>query len=267
MRKGISLHIGLNYVDPKHYSDWDGKLDSAEYDAFDMDSILKSQGFQTASLITQEATREAVISHILKAASLLSTNDMFVITYSGHGGRLPDLDGDEDDYKDETWCLFNGEILDDELSNLWTSFKNGVRILIISDSCNSGTISWLTKPKSYLTPRYMPSEVAKATYSKNKEFYDEILKKTKEIDSSSILASVKLISGCQDYQSSYEGDFNGQFTERLKKVWNGGNFNGNYYSFYEQIKNSMPNIEEQTPNYYNIGQSNINFDNQKPFTI
>ena len=42
MTTGISLHIGLNYVDPNHYSDWDGKLNAAEYDAKDMFFITKS---------------------------------------------------------------------------------------------------------------------------------------------------------------------------------------------------------------------------------
>jgi len=42
MTTGISLHIGLNYVDPNHYSGWDGKLNAAEYDAKDMFFITKS---------------------------------------------------------------------------------------------------------------------------------------------------------------------------------------------------------------------------------
>ena len=269
MTKGISLHIGLNYVDPTHYSGWDGKLAAAEYDANDMYLIAKSQGLQPTKLIRNEATRSAVISAIKNAANTLAANDLFFISYSGHGGQLPDINGDEDYSMDETWCLFDGEIVDDELSNLWSTFQKGVRILVISDSCHSGTVVKLARslerPKTNLAPKFMPSEIASTTYFNNKEFYDNILENVKDIKSLDIQASVKLISGCQDNQNSYDGTFNGQFTGALKRIWNGGKFSGNYFSFYKQIMNLLP--PEQTPNYFNHGQANQTFDNQKPFLI
>jgi len=36
MATGLSLHIGLNKVDPKHYDGWDGQLRACEQDAHDM---------------------------------------------------------------------------------------------------------------------------------------------------------------------------------------------------------------------------------------
>jgi metacaspase-1 len=269
MTTGISLHIGLNYVDPNHYSGWDGKLIAAEYDANDMFLISKSQGIKATNLLRENAMRDNVISFISNAATLLKENDLFFITYSGHGGQLPDLNSDEDDGLDETWCLFDGEMVDDELSNLWSTFMKGVRILVISDSCHSGTIVKLARSlernKSEFIPKYMPNEIATTTYYNNKEFYDNILREINNVEAQSIQASVKLISGCQDNQFSYDGPFNGQFTGMLKRVWNSGKFSGNYFSFYKQIMNLLP--PEQTPNYYNVGQQDFNFDNQKPFTL
>lgn len=269
MAKGISLNIGLNYVDPNHYSGWDGKLAAAEYDATDMNLIAKSNGLQSTKLLREAATRNAVIKAISNAASTLAAGDIFVISYSGHGGQLPDLNNDEDDGMDETWCLFDGEMVDDELSNLWSTFQNGVRILVISDSCHSGSVVKLARslerPKTELTPKNMPSEIASTTYFNNKGFYDKILEGIKDVASKNIQASVKLISGCQDNQLSYDGTFNGQFTAALKRIWNGGKFSGNYFSFYKQIMSLMP--PEQTPNYFNVGQSSQLFDNQKPFII
>ncbi|MGQ7856803.1 caspase family protein [Pedobacter sp. WC2501] len=269
MTKGISLHIGLNYVDPIHYSGWDGKLNAAEYDANDMYLIAKSQGIQASKLIRAAATRNAVISTIRNAATILTNNDLFVITYSGHGGQVPDVNGDEDDSLDETWCLFDGQLIDDELHELWALFQKGVRILVISDSCHSGTITKMAMNFTQLvkgfTRKFMPDEIAATTYFNHQEFYDNILKKIIGIDPENIKASVKLISGCQDNQYSYDGPFNGQFTGALKKVWNGGKFSGNYLSFHKQIMNLLP--VDQTPNYYNIGQQNLPFDNQKPFLI
>ena len=39
-------------------------------------------------------------------------------------------------------------------------------------------------------------------------------------------ATALLISGCQDHQSSADGEENGLFTGTLRKVWNGGQFAG-----------------------------------------
>lgn len=270
MAKGISLHIGLNYVDPNHYSGWDGKLTAAEYDANDMFLITKSEGIQASKLIRDEASRDNVIFEIRKAASVLSPNDLFIISYSGHGGQLPDVNGDEDDGMDETWCLYDGQLVDDELSLLWSTFKKDVRILVVSDSCHSGTVTKMIrnnilKLEIGFINKFMPSEIESTTYFNNKEFYDEILTNIKNVDSLDIQANVKLISGCQDNQLSADGSFNGRFTGALKRVWNGGKFNGNYFTFYKQIMNLLP--PDQTPNYYNIGQPNKSFDNQKPFSI
>ena len=43
------------------------------------------------------------------------------------------------DLEDETWCLYDGELIDDELAELWAHFAKGVRIVVLSDSCHSGT--------------------------------------------------------------------------------------------------------------------------------
>lgn len=269
MTKGISLHIGLNYVDPNHYAGWDGKLSAAEYDANDMYLITKSQGIEPTKLIRDEATRGAVIAAIKNAAAILPANSLFVISFSGHGGQLPDISGEEDDGVNETWCLFDGEIVDNELFNFWSFFQKGVRILVISDSCHSGTVikslGSLERSRTEFTAKFLPSEIASMTYYNNKQFYDNILENAKDIRTEDIQASVKLISSSQDNQKSYDGTFNSQFTLALKKIWNGGKFDGNYFLFYNQIMNIL--LPKQKPNYFNVGQPNQIFDNQKPFSI
>ena len=46
MAWGLALTIGLNFVDPNHYSGWDGQLTACEFDAEDMIEIAKSKGFE-----------------------------------------------------------------------------------------------------------------------------------------------------------------------------------------------------------------------------
>ena len=97
MARGISLHIGLNRVDPAHYQGWDGALTACEFDANDLRAIAQSQGFEPRSLLTKDATAEAVLSAIEGAAGELGQGDLFLCTYSGHGGQVPDRNGEDEE--------------------------------------------------------------------------------------------------------------------------------------------------------------------------
>ena len=60
-----------------------------------------------------------------------------------------------------------------------------------------------------------------------------------------------LISGCQDNQTSMDGEHNGAFTEQLLKVWNHGDFDGNYATFHAHIK--ARHAAHQSPNLFTMG--------------
>ncbi len=130
MAKGLALTIGLNAVDPRHYEGWSGKLNACEADARDMADIARSRKFKVQRLLTRRATRRAVLGGIARAASALRSGDIFLLTYSGHGGQVPDRNHDEPDAQDETWCLYNGELIDDEIHQALGRFKPGVRVLV-----------------------------------------------------------------------------------------------------------------------------------------
>lgn len=57
MATGLSLHIGLNAVDPDHYMGWDGALWGCERDAESMGELAVAQGFTHQMLRTAEATQ------------------------------------------------------------------------------------------------------------------------------------------------------------------------------------------------------------------
>lgn len=113
--RGISLHIGLNAVSAAAYGGWDGPLAACEFDANDMAVIAKSRGMKSTVLLTKKGTRANVLGGMRSAAKALNAGDLFFITYSGHGGQIPDVSGDESDKQDETWCLYDGQLIDDEL--------------------------------------------------------------------------------------------------------------------------------------------------------
>lgn len=298
MAKGISLHVGLNAVDPDKYAGWAGPLNACEADAGDMRLIAESRGFDATTLLTADATRDAVIGAIARAAAGLDAGDIFFMTMSSHGGQVPDQNGDEPDGLDETWCLYDGQLIDDELSYALAAFKGGVRIVVVSDSCHSGSVVKtaamralhgdllnvqaalsahavggdsvrfdLVDAFSGAVPRVMPQDVMSRVYLANKAFYDEIGSR-EEISKAKnrVAASVILLSGCQDNQLSMDGPFNGAFTGALKVVWNGGKYAGGYDKFIGDVRKSLNN-PTQSPGIFRIGADDAAFDAQQPFLV
>jgi metacaspase-1 len=276
MAKGLSIHIGLNSVDPNHYFDengkpWPGNLVACESDAKAMKAIADKQGFASTILLTQQATSDNVISCVRDAAQQLQAGDILFLSYAGHGGQVPDQNGDEPDAMDETWCLYDRELVDDELYALWQQFNPGVRILMLSDSCHSGSVA---KDLDDLTAgpedvsvaiRALPADVQAATYQINRATYDAIQASTPPAESGQVAASVILISGCQDNQVSYDGKVNGLFTEKVLQTWRDGRFRGSIAGFQKDVLRRMPLY--QTPNFFEVGAANSSFEHQRPFTI
>ena len=301
--RALALHIGLNLVDPKHYAGWSGPLAACEFDANDMAAIAKNQSMSPTVLLTKSATRKAVLAALRIAAAKLRRGDYFFLSYSGHGGQVPDSSSapDEADKQDETWCLYDGQLIDDELYAELGRFAAGVRILVLSDSCHSGTVTRAppVPPPPGMRSKLMPPEVGLRVYEQYQAFYDGLQSNVAEAaragdsdrapaDPDAALAAVAalsaqtlqsgrvsalakkfraaaiLISGCQDNQTSLDGDHNGAFTGRLRQVWNNGKFSGNHSQFHATIKAGMPG--SQTPNLFLLGDAS-GFVAQRPFAV
>lgn len=265
MTQGISIHIGLNRVDPAEYGGWDGALSGCINDANSMNEIASAKGYASRKmLIDDQATRANVISTIGKAAKELAAGDILFISYSGHGGQVPDVNGDDEDSKDETWALYDGELIDDELYLLWSQFAEGVRIIVLSDSCHSGTIS-KEIPDRTRRIKQIPKTVQEKTYKQHEELYTAAQWMVPKGKETPVAASVLLISGCQDHQLSRDGVQNGAFTTALLNAWEQGGFQGSYRTFYDKIKANMP--ADQEPNFYLVGADITLFETQSPFSI
>jgi hypothetical protein len=269
MVRGLSLHLGLNSVDPGHYAGWNGRLTACEYDARDMEALARSQGFTTTILLTRAATVRRLFAGIRKAAGKLRRGDIFLLTYSGHGGQVPDRNGDErGDAMDETWILFDRELVDDELYALWSEFRPGVRIVVLSDSCHSGTV---TRMRFYRSAgvgtgvRVIPPDVQAATYRRHRRLYDALQRRYPSGRQAAIGASILLLSGCQDNQLSADGDRNGLFTGTLRSVWQDGAFRGSYRTLHRAVLRKMP--PSQSPNLFLAGFPDPRFETERPFSI
>ncbi len=281
-RRGWSLHLGLNRLDRGHYGG-DGELFGCHFDAEDMERIAGERGFEKRILLLDEAaTREAVKTAIAEAAAELKAGDVFMFTYAGHGSQVPDFNADEDDGADETLCLFDGMLIDDELYELWSRFADDVRIVMISDSCHSGSVSRSSRViapevmaagQPSVRTRLLPPELAARTFRNHRQFYMELGRQQRGPDerllsrelNMPLRAPVLLLAGCQDNQESQDGVGNGRFTQELLRVWDEGRFQGDWRRMAELIISNMP--PNQTPRLSLIGRAPESLAAQSPFAV
>lgn len=251
-----SLHIGIN-----DYPGTGMDLSGCVNDAKDWQDAMKSRGFQTSILLDKDATKENMVESIKKIVADTGRDDIAVITYSGHGTWTPDEDDDEADGRDEALCPYDitsGNILkDDELFEIFIERKRGARIIVISDSCHSGTVvrsanilpgieddHWKFQKIRYLAPEfYIMDDKARLLRAKKVEKIKTFGK---------IRAAAVLLSGCKDDEYSYDAWFNerpnGAFTyvalQTLKDLPAGAT----YRAWHREIRKLLPHVRyPQTP--------------------
>jgi uncharacterized caspase-like protein len=115
-------------------------------DAKDWAAELGARGFEVTQLLDAKATKAALVDAFKSVIGAAGKGDVVVITFSGHGTYVPDLNGDEIDGLDEALCPYDiqtggGALIDDEIHAMFAARKPGVRLVLISDSCHSGTVT------------------------------------------------------------------------------------------------------------------------------
>jgi hypothetical protein len=140
-----AVAIGMTYVAPAAYGGWDGACPAANRDAAKFAALLRFAGFQVAELRNADATKAGLVAAMQTACLSLKPLDLFVLYYSGHGSQVKDTNADETDGRDETLCLWDGEVTDDVMVSLWQQVPPGVRVLFVSDACNSGSSFKVTR--------------------------------------------------------------------------------------------------------------------------
>lgn len=140
MSQRAALCIGIN-----NYPGTNMDLRGCVNDMNDWAAELDRRGYGVSTLQDAAATREGMRGAMAKLLSDARSGDALVITFSGHGSYTPDEDGDESDGYDEGLCGYDvtaqGPLIDDEIRELFASRRKGVRVLLISDSCHSGSVT------------------------------------------------------------------------------------------------------------------------------
>ena len=90
-----------------------------------------------------EATKSNMVAGLHHLLAGARPGDVLVFTNSSHGTYKAEQGGDEPTY-DEALCPYDVSenlLLDDELRELFSAVPDGVHLVVISDSCHSGTVT------------------------------------------------------------------------------------------------------------------------------
>jgi hypothetical protein len=160
------LAIGLNYEECR--TDGIGELTGIT-DSDNFVKMCEDAGVEDITYLTDRnhivnaargmaPTKEVVAATLKEIGSRTNDDDMFIFFYAGHGDSVVDLDGDEDDGKDEAFVLLDSfgrgsedtYLVDDDFARLLAdNFSTNTRILIFTDCCHSGTIADLDRTDIY----------------------------------------------------------------------------------------------------------------------
>lgn len=280
MPQAISIHLGLNALDAAAYHGWSGPLRGCENDARAMQKIADARGFISRLLLGADATRRNLLAAMDRAAEDLAAGDLLLLTYSGHGASLEDHGGDEPDQRDELWCLHDGMLVDDVIHHQLCKLAAGVRVLVVSDSCFSGSVTRDDRTAPTRAPvrrpaalrdgsaaardRRAPAARVRAALRANSAEYAERKAAAAATQGVEPAAGIILLAACEDLQTAQDGEVHGLFTEALLAIWNEGAFEGGHEAFLAAIRTQIG--AAQAPTLFSVGAVEPAFRAARPFT-
>ena len=188
-----ALMVGINYINSNY------ELKGCINDVINLKKFFNHKfklDDKNVCLLTDNTKLKPDRETILKKYKDLLINskagDLVVFTYAGHGYYTRDRNRDEKDGRDELLIPSDFKnIKDDELKNILDKYlPAGVKVFILFDCCNSGTLMDLRY--NYLS-----------TNNYNKIVVNNKCAETK--------GEVYFISGCKDNQTSADAYINNQY--------------------------------------------------------
>jgi hypothetical protein len=204
-------------------------------------------------LLGEEATRAAVRAKLVEIAMLSEPGDLFLLTFSGHGGRTCVRVPGDGLQEVGTWQLYDGTLNDEQLKADLAHFRQGVRVLVVSDNCGGGLPMLRRSPQS---PGGSDARRLDARWSDppSRPAFEGFWK-----------ASVLVLAACEEGQYADATGLPGHFPSALKRTLNGCGFSGPYSAFHQALCHEMPSY--QKPAYYRLGIPDAAFEAQQPFAI
>ena len=259
-----ALCMGIN-----DYPGTGSDLSGCVNDANDWAAMLAKKGFKVSQLLDKQATGRAMRRAIAAVIGKAKAGDVVAIHYSGHGSYVPDKDGDEPDGRDECLCPYditaNGPITDDELLQLYSARQKGVKLVIFSDSCHSGTVARIAPvltraARGAAVPARRIRFLAPETFLSRRETAQLGARRVVHTSGPPGRNEALLMSGCQDVEYSYDAVFNGRpngaFTFVALRALAKIEAKATYADWHAAIRRVLPSADyPQAPNLF--GPSNM----------
>ena len=226
-------------------------------DARDWAKLLERRGFNTTLLLDRNATGKAMRQEIARQVQSGKAGDVVVVQFSGHGTYVPDRSGDEPDGTDEALCpwdlMDNGPLIDDELAELLGQAAAGVRVIMLSDSCHSGSVARFAFGNSDgRRVRFLPPATFLAQKDLKRIGTLRVIRKATPPGRNSGL----LLAGCQDVEYSYDATFkgrpNGAFTYCALQALKSLPAAATYSSWFAAIRKLLPSPQFDYPQRPNL---------------
>lgn len=264
MPRALSLHIGVDHPSERLA---DRPLQHSEHTAWRMAELASQAGYDALQVLRgAAATRAAVHQALSAAAGTLAPGDTMLLSFSGHGTQQRDPDGDERDGRDESWCLYDGLLMDDTLFGYWSLFERGVRIVVVAESCHSGGVG--RKDPDEPWERREPGPVRwRGSPPRMRGPGDDLdaaclVQPPRHHDG--IRASVLVLTAAGEEQLARDG----LFTRCLLELWDGGTFHGSYAELYSRVRQRvMSETSAQEPRIVLLGAADPDFARSPAFHL
>lgn len=258
---GTSIHIGVN--EPATPSD---DLIHSEHNALAMAGLAFQAGYTDIHLLRGAgATRQAVHERIWNATGALKRGETLLVSFSGHGSLVRDESGDEGGGFDETWCLADGDLVDDELAECWRRAPEGSRIVLVGESCFGDGMS--RHAMGAMLP-YSPWQDEDEDWLGDDDYGGEVMRGVKPFAVSSsciasgptldygIRASVLVLAAASETQHATEG----VYLRHLLKLWDNGNFTGSFCDLHRRLcEDVRHDAHGQEPQIHMLGAEDLKF--------
>jgi len=259
-----ALCIGIN-----DYPGTQNDLSGCVNDANDWAAVLQGRGFSVTSLLDAQATKAKMVAGMQGLIGGAKSGESVVITYSGHGTFVPDTSGDEPDGRDEALCPYDidqGNVLiDDEIQQLFAQRAAGVKVVLLSDSCHSGSVIRWAPPDPDSTaprPRFLPpaawlpaDKLPRDASGAVPTHMGGAAKPFAWLGGLFLAGGDLLMAGCRDQEYSYDARFgnrpNGAFTYYALKTLKSLAAKATYAHWYTEIRKYLPGASyPQTPQIF-----------------
>jgi len=204
-----------------------GACPGCAVDARNMTSLLSGRfGYPGDTLISDQATKSAVVSKLMEGIVNTPTNGLFLFCYSGHGGQeyLGGKEPDGADRQDEYLCLYDTYMKDDEIWDIINKCKG--RVFLYFDACHSATmyrsvasdnLVRISEDKDVAIALGIDNMVMSSGFSFKPENFVTANALSADGDSNSL--RMMCWSGCKEAEYSYGAANGGVMTRALMRNW------------------------------------------------